>query len=648
MKNQIKFKFLSAIFLAIFLIGCDKDDEQLLQQSNEQSVNLEVARTSLLTEKEVKSNSLFSQLVQQTELNRFVDLSTSEYKSNGAPFVILANEGQLIQNDHLSSIKLSLYTEKESMYDIDNLVLVDHHGEKKIFWYTYHYTQETYNEFANNDNYKFELKHTKRELNLAGEVINTEQGESTVSSIANNNNSAKAYTCRDMVIQYAIPCTCADPPHYPYDWCVCSPRARWQDKVVRVCGNFDETNPEQGPLAEGWNDGYFNATGYGNPNPIHSARRPIESDSGGGGLGDDGGFGSTPFISNSEVQTIALSNIAGLTFSQQNFYLDPSNQRYVPALIALKYDSEYSSESKIATRVFTEALRTNSFITRQFNQTFFQRINQEYSANTLDPAWQARYVTQIYVTKALNPGMSWLEAAWIVSREAVHWTLDVAGLVPVIGEAADLLNGGLYLLEDKNEEAALSFAGAVPFAGWAATGTKFAVKIGITATGKTGVKVVAAGTQQIASLAAKASKFAGEVNTAINTIKNGAKVVLDGTGTFRKVGGHHPMAKKAFEGVSTYDLKEAFSVSLAKLRELGVSHAVITGKQNSLYSAWKRANPTKRMTAKEMAEIEVKAMVQAGVPEDIAKGWVLKALEDLKAQGVTEIINIPWNGLNPL
>jgi hypothetical protein len=39
-------------------------------------------------------------------------------------------------------------------------------------------------------------------------------------------------------------------------------------------------------------------------------------------------------------------------------------------------------------------------------------------------------------------------------------------------------------------------------------------------------------------------------------------------------------------------------------------------------------------------------MVNVGIPEDVAIGWVVKALEELKIQGVTEIKNIPWNGLN--
>lgn len=48
-----------------------------------------------------------------------------------------------------------------------------------------------------------------------------------------------------------------------------------------------------------------------------------------------------------------------------------------------------------------------------------------------------------------------------------------------------------------------------------------------------------------------------------------------------------------------------------------------------------------------MANIEIKAMVEAGIPGDVAKGWVVKALEDLKNQGVSEIKNIPWNNINP-
>lgn len=75
-------------------------------------------------------------------------------------------------------------------------------------------------------------------------------------------------------------------------------------------------------------------------------------------------------------------------------------------------------------------------------------------------------------------------------------------------------------------------------------------------------------------------------------------------------------------------------------------HNTITGQQNHLYTKWQRENPLKQIGIEEIANIEIKAMVNAGIPEDIATGWVVKGLEDLKTKGVKSIANIPWNGIN--
>jgi hypothetical protein len=34
-------------------------------------------------------------------------------------------------------------------------------------------------------------------------------------------------------------------------------------------------------------------------------------------------------------------------------------------------------------------------------------------------------------------------------------------------------------------------------------------------------------------------------------------------------------------------------------------------------------------------------MTNVGIPEDVATGWVVKALEKFKIQGVTNITNVP-------
>jgi RHS repeat-associated protein len=67
---------------------------------------------------------------------------------------------------------------------------------------------------------------------------------------------------------------------------------------------------------------------------------------------------------------------------------------------------------------------------------------------------------------------------WGKVKSVGHVALDGAGMVPVIGEAADLANCGWYAAEGKKLEAGLSCAAAIPIAGWGATGAKYAYKYG--------------------------------------------------------------------------------------------------------------------------------------------------------------------------
>jgi hypothetical protein len=54
-----------------------------------------------------------------------------------------------------------------------------------------------------------------------------------------------------------------------------------------------------------------------------------------------------------------------------------------------------------------------------------------------------------------------------------HGILDVAGMIPAVGELADGVNALWYTAEGNMVDAGLSTAAMVPFAGWAATGTKW-------------------------------------------------------------------------------------------------------------------------------------------------------------------------------
>ena len=80
-------------------------------------------------------------------------------------------------------------------------------------------------------------------------------------------------------------------------------------------------------------------------------------------------------------------------------------------------------------------------------------------------------------------GHGWFDDAvdWVKDNasDVGHAALDVAGLVPVVGEAADLANAAWYAAEGDHANAALSAAAAIPFAGWGASAVKagkYAVK----------------------------------------------------------------------------------------------------------------------------------------------------------------------------
>lgn len=55
--------------------------------------------------------------------------------------------------------------------------------------------------------------------------------------------------------------------------------------------------------------------------------------------------------------------------------------------------------------------------------------------------------------------------------------LDIAGLFPVLGEPADLLNGVLYLIEGDGVNATISAASAIPFYGIIASGSRIGWKV---------------------------------------------------------------------------------------------------------------------------------------------------------------------------
>ena len=81
-----------------------------------------------------------------------------------------------------------------------------------------------------------------------------------------------------------------------------------------------------------------------------------------------------------------------------------------------------------------------------------------------------------------------------------HTVLDFVGMIPVIGEAADLINAGIYAWEGDWKNVALSASSAIPIAGNAVAGAKLTNKAR---------KVAQEGTQQVTKHADEAVKATG-------------------------------------------------------------------------------------------------------------------------------------------
>ena len=85
--------------------------------------------------------------------------------------------------------------------------------------------------------------------------------------------------------------------------------------------------------------------------------------------------------------------------------------------------------------------------------------------NAVDPLGLRPVTDADLAAQRDEDGGSWLS-------DLGHGALDVVGLVPGVGEVADLANAAWYTAEGNYGMAALSAAAAIPFAGWAATGAK--------------------------------------------------------------------------------------------------------------------------------------------------------------------------------
>lgn len=202
-----------------------------------------------------------------------------------------------------------------------------------------------------------------------------------------------------------------------------------------------------------------------------------------------------------------------LSFLNQNQY-SSKNQRFANNLTdVIRLDTSIDDN---ALNFISEALKKNK-IYNNFDYSFFNSINQYTSINTSasNPGYiqlQIYFTTKCAVLKYNNPTWSESKIYWEASKDFVHIALDGFGMIPVVGEIADLTNGVLYLIEGDGINATLSFAATIPIVGWGSTAGKYVFKITASTLGtkvRLTWKVLANGTVYFGSSGSKLRKVLG-------------------------------------------------------------------------------------------------------------------------------------------
>lgn len=198
--------------------------------------------------------------------------------------------------------------------------------------------------------------------------------------------------------------------------------------------------------------------------------------SGGGGGGTGGGGNGTDLPG-----VVQLEGYFPMKAEWKNFLNNYANLEILNDLLRAIDLNEVNNASIQATKATLDALVTNKLNgPYDLNHTNMWvphlEALQGVSPSFIHPQLMAYFSAQCAMIRFEHPNWSNARVYWEAVKELVHTGLDVIGLVPVVGELADLANGIIYTIEGDGVNATLSYAATIPFAGWAATATKYARK----------------------------------------------------------------------------------------------------------------------------------------------------------------------------
>lgn len=332
-----------------------------------------------------------------------------------------------------------------------NLTIQEKNGKTNAFLTTYTPTKEWVKNWRERHNIEFKGQITNKKINL-----NAQQSNRQVQSSTKRVESMLA--CTTYYIYVTVDYPCIGPPiHYPgQPGCVLEgqdggPYSVTNFTSVTSCEEVDtfsipdtgsgggggSTSPTPPPTYNPCNGDQLVAAANGKK--VDVAAQPTECDT------PDPG---SPY-------PITTTPIIGVPNDYETIFDNESGATYTFGEIRQLFENNLDLVDAVEAEENIPPLTLPVYGTLKS----VEFLNEYRALSILNPTWSKSRVMAV--------------AAWNVFKGDLHFTLDILGMAPIAGEAADITNGVIYFLDGDHINGAMSIGAAVPIWGWVSTGGKW-------------------------------------------------------------------------------------------------------------------------------------------------------------------------------
>ncbi|MEK5236161.1 phage baseplate assembly protein V [Paenibacillus sp. FSL L8-0470] len=262
-------------------------------------------------------------------------------------------------------------------------------------------------------------------------------------------------------------------------------------------------------------------------------------------------FGKEMRMTDAEMSLIATEGSLFITLDDGGISITSNSGIQMNTVQDLVLDSEKSIEIEAKEILFLQCGDSSLVLDgmsdlRGSSLTMNGIIKMPVQVEDLEPQYEAPFVSEVAVPEEAapeeQPKKKKKKGFWSKVLDVSQTVLDVAGLIPGVGEIADLANAGIYALRGDYLNASLSVGASVPFAGWGPTGVKLLMK--------------SEKFMKVANVVGKATKAVNKVADKGADVARAIGKIADNAGDALNAGLGKVLtkAKKLASNVSTFDL----------------------------------------------------------------------------------------------